>query len=493
MLSCRRMLEWVGLSAAGGPAVLGMLMPSQPACAAPGPATRAQEAKAVPGKKSAVLVGAIRYSPWLGGQGRACDMYSLTPAKWNSRLPYYAKVYNDASRLKRINASAGEVIYRADDDILGYLAHAAFDEEASFGVAADVTFSVSVDGKTYKELEPLCRLIAGTTNWSKAVYWNYLNTTHSGPALAGARYLKVRITGARADSPQLMRLEFNYRDGKTKVIDEFQDFSKMYAHTPNLAVETARPERFRMVEGDECQQRVFDEQILYAKRAGLDFWANGDSPKLPCGAHTFYDLLQASPHRDKINFCIIAGGHKEEVEPWSQRATRYVGYFKRSNYQKVMNGRPLVFVHQGIDKEQIDQLRTLSRKTGAGSPYILGRGDGLDGPWLWAGGEGPIPTVSLGRNDVPRHENPPPWGHCGWDDPIPSTAAIVERLDRKIRDIQAHPDTYPAQSVMIYAWDENAEGGWMVPTWTPSGPNTERVDALHEYFYRTKQPKMEKR
>jgi len=486
MLAYRKIMERTGLSVTGRLAVMGMLMAYLADHAALGQQTPAQKDKMTSSKKNAVLIGAIRYSPWLGGQGRACDMYSLTPTKWNWRLPYYAKVYDDATRLKRTDASAGEVTYRADSDILGYLAHAAFDETAPFNVAADITFSVSVDGQNFTELKPLCQLIAGTTNWSKAVYWNYLNTTHSGPALAGARYLKVRITGTRPDSPQLMRLEFNYRDGRTKVVDEFQDFSQMHAHTPNLALDTAQPERFRMVEGDECQQRVFDEQILYAKHAGLDFWANGDSPKLPCGSHTFYDLLEASPHRNEIKFCIIAGGYKEEVEPWSQRAGRYVGYFKRSNYQKVMGGRPLVFHHNGIAKEKWDQLRQLSQAAGTGNPYILGNGEGMDGPWRWAGGKGPVPTVSLGRNDVPRQENPPPWGHCGWRNPLPDAVGIVKMLDRQIQDIQKHQDKYPAQTMMIYAWDENAEGGWLVPTWTPSGPNTERIDALHDYFYRTK-------
>lgn len=83
---------------------------------------------------------------------------------------------------------------------------------------------------------------------------------------------------------------------------------------------------------------------------------------------------------------------------------------------------------------------------------------------------------------MPRHANPPSWGHCGWASPIPDTKALIRKLDERVKWCERNPKKNPAKALLIYAWDENAEGGWIVPTWTPTVPNTERIDAFHEYF-----------
>jgi hypothetical protein len=37
----------------------------------------------------------------------------------------------------------------------------------------------------------------------------------------------------------------------------------------------------------------------------------------------------------------------------------------------------------------------------------------------------------------------------------------------------------PVNAVLIYAWNENDEGGWLVPTLNPDGSvNAERLDAI---------------
>lgn len=37
----------------------------------------------------------------------------------------------------------------------------------------------------------------------------------------------------------------------------------------------------------------------------------------------------------------------------------------------------------------------------------------------------------------------------------------------------------PANAIIIYAWNEHDEGGWLSPTWSPDGnPNTARLDAI---------------
>jgi hypothetical protein len=49
-----------------------------------------------------------------------------------------------------------------------------------------------------------------------------------------------------------------------------------------------------------------------------------------------------------------------------------------------------------------------------------------------------------------------------------------------------NPDLTPANAVIIYAWNENDEGGWLTPTWTAQGkPNTDRIEALGRTVGRT--------
>jgi hypothetical protein len=411
-------------------------------------------------------------------------MYSLTPAKWNRRLPYYAKVYNDRSRLKRTDARTAEAVYRSEKDIVGLLVHTAYDDGAAFDVSKDVTFLRSTDGREYAPLKTHCRRIVGCADYAKALYWSY-------NVPAGTRCLKVRIDGgAPAHCPQIMRLEFNYGSIRTKVVDEMNDFSKMHSHSPNLAFDRLNPEKFALVEGCEYDQRLIDDQIRKAKYAGIDFWANLDPPIGPFTQSALYGLLEASPHKRDIKFCIIICYPKHKVEPWPKRVSRYVSYFKRDNYQKVLDGRPLVLVFDAKKwrESDINRLRAQAEAAGVGKPYVLAQGKGpwADGTFGYVSHtprkEG-ILTLNLGRNDVPRHENPPLWGHCGWKGRIPGTKEIVGRLERSVKWCRRHPKINRAKTLLIYAWDENAEGGWIVPTWTPKGPNTERIDAFHKFFY----------
>jgi hypothetical protein len=35
--------------------------------------------------------------------------------------------------------------------------------------------------------------------------------------------------------------------------------------------------------------------------------------------------------------------------------------------------------------------------------------------------------------------------------------------------VRQHPTLCPANTVIVYAWNEHDEGGWLCPTWTPGG------------------------
>jgi hypothetical protein len=58
---------------------------------------------------------------------------------------------------------------------------------------------------------------------------------------------------------------------------------------------------------------------------------------------------------------------------------------------------------------------------------------------------------------------------------------IADHLRRSLERTEREPKACPARAVIVYGWNENDEGGWLVPTLNPDGsPNTERLDAVRK-------------
>jgi hypothetical protein len=82
-----------------------------------------------------------------------------------------------------------------------------------------------------------------------------------------------------------------------------------------------------------------------------------------------------------------------------------------------------------------------------------------------------VPTVMSGWDRRPRIENPVSWEH--WQRPgagldryyqAPQPEELAAHLRRCLDWIEAHPRVGAARAALIYAWNENDEGGWLVPT-----------------------------
>ena len=78
-----------------------------------------------------------------------------------------------------------------------------------------------------------------------------------------------------------------------------------------------------------------------------------------------------------------------------------------------------------------------------------------------------IPTAMAGWDRRPRVQNPVPWE--GWQRPgdgienfydAPTPAELTRHIGRAIEVAAAQP----ARAALVYAWNENDEGGWMEPT-----------------------------
>jgi hypothetical protein len=287
------------------------------------------------------------------------------------------------------------------------------------------------------------------------------------------------------------------------------------------------------IDGDS--QETMNREIAYAVEAGLNYWAfvdYWDDPALTIALRRYRDA------QDKrgLRFCFIEEGgrlDRHRADAWP----RLVGFFRDPNYLKVCDGRPLLFLFgkpTATGKADFLALGAAAIAAGLKQPYIVLMGwhpptDWKDAQTLgfdavsayaaggqYAGAMWPytkltehvtnnywgacrqhgIPTVTFattGWDTRPRIEHPVKWIRIpAVPDPTPpaqqkplldDVTATPEQLAKHVQAALAwtahNPDLTPANAVIIYAWNENDEGGWLIPTWMAQGkPHTDRIEAL---------------
>ncbi len=264
-------------------------------------------------------------------------------------------------------------------------------------------------------------------------------------------------------------------------------------------------------------QEIIDQEIIYAKNAGLDYWAFCWYP-FNSGLETARELYLTSKLKDDIKWCIILGTGVNSTCPFCCKTDGawLVNRFKETNYQKVLDGRPLVYVYDSgiIGRDQIDYLRAMCKDNNLKDPYIvlmstdIATADrfGADaqsrynsgaanngGPYypfvtnkdqeLWnkikIGGRKVIPWVTAGNNIKPRIDNPVGWMNVPQDwwvsDGTPEE--IAKSVSNAIEWVKMNRSVAEANAVIIYAWNEFDEGGYLCPTLSEG---TARLDALQK-------------
>jgi hypothetical protein len=276
---------------------------------------------------------------------------------------------------------------------------------------------------------------------------------------------------------------------------------------------------------DASAEGIMEQEIAYAKDAGLNYWAFLTYPEADAMSSALSRYLR-SPKRADLGFCLIL--HQTLSVPatrWPAERDRVIKLLQEPGYQKVCT-RPLVFAfdlkteHPTI-KQRFAELRASAQAAGL-DPYFVYMGwnpardyqaradegfaavsayahpsaepnfakyvDGFE-RHAWANALATktpyIPLVTTGWDKRPRQYHPVSWEkNPDYADQktFPATATpaeIAEHLGRALAFVQAHPSVCPAQTIVIYAWNEHDEGGWLCPTWKPTGkPDTSRLDAI---------------
>jgi len=275
-------------------------------------------------------------------------------------------------------------------------------------------------------------------------------------------------------------------------------------------------------------QEVMDREIEYAKAGGLSYWAfcyyHPRSAARVSPYNYGWKRYLASEHKKDLNFCLLlqGGTHLGPTNEWDATVAQFVRLFKQPTYQRVCDGRPLVYVYS-CDKliphfgsanaagEAFQRLRVASEKARTGTPYVVAQiwpnmiqADFLDAVgfdalgaysaqgntnagapyaklaemnrWYWnqykATGREVVPLVNAGWDGRPRK-----YTGAWYDTARPSE--LAEAVKSAFAWMDAHPKTAPARTALVYAWNEYDEGGWLCPTLNRDGTaNTDRLQAL---------------
>jgi hypothetical protein len=262
-------------------------------------------------------------------------------------------------------------------------------------------------------------------------------------------------------------------------------------------------------------QEIMDQEIAYAKNAGIDYWAFCWYPP-HSGLDTARQLYLASEHRNDVKWSVILGTGSFN---YATDGKWLVEKFKESNYQKVTGGRPLVYIFgntKSVSRKQLDSLRTMSAAQGLPNPFValmefnattasamadtVGA-DALTSYISWTGKNGEpydpvipkadesgwesysktgkqiIPWVTTGHNTKPRIDHPVSWFKVPDGEWVAdgTPEQIGKNLNNAINWIRLHPGQTEANALIMYAWNEHDEGGWLCPT---LGNNTSRLESV---------------
>lgn len=276
-----------------------------------------------------------------------------------------------------------------------------------------------------------------------------------------------------------------------------------------------------VIDGD---QAAMDAEIDYAVECGLDYWAffyYGASSTN--GMNNGLSLFQASAKKNNLNWCLYFSGVTTFSSEVANNLSGIVAYMQQSNYQLADGYRPLIFVYDDAGSKatlaaDIASIRQAATGAGLQNPYIAFHQSTADGTIintygfdattrysapvtatgaqsfavmdtatrnLWntqAAQSNVVPMFTLGWDRRPRVENTVPWESPAgsindYFYPI-RVSAISTHLDACLAWVRANPSAAPANVVIGYAWNENDEGGWIVPTKASNGDNDSHLLAV---------------
>ena len=247
-------------------------------------------------------------------------------------------------------------------------------------------------------------------------------------------------------------------------------------------------------------QDIMDAEINLAANAGIDYWAYVWYVGHPDALAKARKLHITSQYRQRVKICSIFEKSAALCHPEVREEVKSL--MEAGLWMTVLEDRPLMFyfdaspevaediayyrdmcklinlpppyavVMNGSTKETLAELGA-----DAASDYAFWANDGVpfkdltaiaEKRWRDFIGQGQIvPCVTTGWDNRPRIENPVSWiTYLKGNEWVQTATAeeIGEHLTRALVWVAANKACAKANTVLMYAWNENDEGGWLTPT-----------------------------
>jgi hypothetical protein len=329
---------------------------------------------------------------------------------------------------------------------------------------------------------------------------------------------KIRVSAINWDCSLPSNTYFGYHQTRTLSPQKYRTITPFYA---DVLSENKIDYHIR-------SQEEYDKELKFAIRAGIDYFSYVFYPtqgsknhiqKEPSDcSHKVYELNyarrmhQSSKLRNRIGMAAIMGSH-----PFAEADYLELAELLKQPYYEKIDGRPIVYLFRRIKVEDIEGLRRAVSAGGGEDPlfivmfnhlpipedadlslvdgisaYACTRGEGEDYATLLSGAiednEGraqhcalTVPLFTTGWNPAPRLDIPSPW--VNYKQKNYAHTATPYELCRGGEDF-AHwikdslKDRF-AGHIMMFAWNEFEEGGWICPTYNQDlSINTERITAI---------------
>ena len=271
---------------------------------------------------------------------------------------------------------------------------------------------------------------------------------------------------------------------------------------------------------------IMERQIGLAADHGLSFFAfcwywrdNGGAVNeraiKAAPENTSLELFLKAKNNQRLKFCLMVANHEgfeiKGTEHWKQAADYWMRYLKHPQCVTV-GGKPLLIIYNtgGGDKDGLAYLQDSAQKAGLSGVAVAGCGSGAletcytlrthynySPGWtagsephkyaelvaatqaVWGGSrEQPYMPLIVAGGDKRPWEGPTGLNQAaGWYYPD----RAPEQFARFLRDAVSWMDKHPHQTtaeriVLIYAWNEFGEGGYIAPT--RGDPDGEYLQAL---------------
>lgn len=282
-----------------------------------------------------------------------------------------------------------------------------------------------------------------------------------------------------------------------------------------------------IINGDS--QDIMDQEITYAAEAGINYWAFVGYAQNENLSIALKNYLNSGRTND-VKFCMILSRVDVTASSpvWAENLNSYIQLMKKPNYQTVLDERPLFYVFAPKMDEskylgRVKEIRQKALSAGLKKPFFVYMGFnpkenfkdanrfGFDAisAYAYPGngtyesmtneieekfwntskkiGANVIPLASAGWDKRPRMDNPVPWeANASYlrNRTYVETATpqeIAQHIKSALKWTNENRQSNPANTIIIYAWNENDEGGWLIPTLGVDGtPDTSRLQAIRD-------------